>query len=227
MSAMSNQAYLNIWFEDFPEERILERFGEFLATVPFSATKPGFTHLVIRAVDFTENPILEQDLRSVPLDAAGIIEMAKDHLNNDCAYEARADWDLWVYEGDPGRWQHLPQPLGLACHGEVFDDSYWQENGHLEANLGFEHLFTGHAGLLGFRQAGSAKPQSAEEARFLESMEEPENLQMYRDKTRENIRKLFEWVRKIEKALPGTRIRLWSEGEENFEARLEEILAAR
>jgi hypothetical protein len=227
MSAMSNQAYLNVWFKDFPEERILERFGEFLATIPFSATKPGFTHLVIRAVDFTETPILEQDLRSVPHDAAGILEIAKDHLNGDCAYEVRADWDLWVFEGEPGRWQYLPQPVGLACYGEEFDNSYWQENGHLEANLGFEHLFTGHAGLLGFRQAGAATPQSAEEARFFESMERPENLQIYRDKTRENIRKLFAWVRQIEQALPATRIRLWSEGEENFEARLEEILAAR
>jgi len=42
-----------------------------------------------------------------------------------------------------------------------------------------------------------------------------------------NIRKLFEWVRFIEKALPVREVRLWSEGEENFEARLEEILAAR
>lgn len=227
MCAMSNQAYLSIWCKDFSEERILERFGEFLATIPFSAAKPGFTHLVIRAVDFTENPVLEQDLRSVPHDAAGIIDIAKDHLHSDCAYEVRADWDLWVFEGDPERWQRLPQPLGLSCYGEDFDDGYWQENGHLEVNFGFEHLFTGHAGLLGFRQSGKAAPQSPEEARFLASMEQPVNLQMYRDKTRENIRKLFEWVRFIEKALPVKEVRLWSEGEENFEARLEEILAAR
>jgi hypothetical protein len=227
MCAMSNQAYLSIWCKDFPEEQILERFGKFLATVPSSATRPGFTHLVIRAVDFTENPVLEQDLRSVPHDAAGIIEIAKDHLHGDCAYEVRADWDLWVFEGEPERWQRSPQPLGLSCYGEDFGEGYWRENGHLEANLGFEHLFTGHAGLLGFRQSGKATPQSPEEARFLASMEQPANLQMYRDKTRENIRKLFEWVRLIEKALPVKEVRLWSEGEENFEARLEEILAAR
>jgi hypothetical protein len=50
---------------------------------------------------------------------------------------------------------------------------------------------------------------------------------MYQEKTRENIKSLFGWVRKIEDALPITKLRLWSEGEENFEARLEEILAAR
>lgn len=227
MSAMSNQAYLSIWGKEFSEERMLEVLGNFLATVPFSTSRPGFTHLVIRAVDFAETPILEQDMRAVPLDPAGIIEMAKDHLQSDCSLEVRADWDLWVFGGEPGRWQNLPQPLEISCYGEDFADSFWRENGHLEANLGFEHLFTGHAGLLGFRQTSPAAPASPEEARFLASMEQPANLQMYRDKTRENIRKVFEWVRRIEKAVPMERLRPWSEGEENFEARLEEILAAR
>jgi hypothetical protein len=178
-------------------------------------------------VDFAETPVLEQDMRAVPLDPAGIIEMAKDHLHSDCALEVRADSDLWVFEGEPGRWQHLPQPLELSCYGEDFADGFWRENGHLGANLGFEHLFTGHAGLLGFHQSAPALPESPEEARFLASMGQPGNLQMYKDKTRENIRKLFDWVRQIEKGVPVERIRLWSEGEENFEARLEEILAAR
>ena len=66
-----------------------------------------------------------------------------------------------------------------------------------------------------------------EEANFLESMAKPANLQMYQEKTRENIKNLFDWVRRIEDTLPIARLRLWSEGEENFEARLEEILAAR
>jgi hypothetical protein len=58
-------------------------------------------------------------------------------------------------------------------------------------------------------------------------MAKPANLLLYKDKTRENIKALFAWVRRIETALPVRQLRLWSEGEENFEARLEEILAAR
>lgn len=227
MSGMSNQAFLSIWCRDFPEELVLDRFAKFLATVPNSASQPGFTHLVVRAVDFAETPVLEQDMRAFPLDPGGIAEMAKDHMHSDCALEVRADWDLWIFEGGPGRWQNLPQALELSCYAEDFADGFCRQNGHLEADLGFEHLFTGHAGLLGFGQSGKAAPQSPEEARFLASMEQPANLQMYKEKTRENIRKLFDWVRRIEEELPVTRIRLWSEGEENFEARLEEILAAR
>lgn len=224
---MSNQAYLSVWCKDLAEQQILERFDSFLATVPFSATNQGFTYLAIRAVDSSEAPILEQDLRAAPHGTAEVIEIWKDHLHGDCSYEVRAHWDLWVFNGNTAQWKLEPQALEILCHGEDYDEGIWRENGHLEVDLGFEHLFTGHAGLLGIRQSVKACPQSPEEARFLEAMAWPENLQAYQEKTRENICTVLEWARRIEKALPVERIKLWSEGEENFEARLEEILAAR
>lgn len=227
MFAMSNLAYLSIWFREFPEEQILDRFGKFLETVPFPATKPGFTYLTIRAVDASESPVFEQDLRSVPMDPAGIIELAKDHLHSDSAYEVRSHWDLWVWNTESGGWKQEPQPLEVFCYGEDFDEGFWRDNGHIQVNLGFEHLFTGHAHLLGFRHGERSAAESPEEARFLEAMAWPENLERYQEKTRENIRKLLDWNRQIEQALPTERVRLWSEGEENFEARMEEILAVR
>jgi hypothetical protein len=54
-----------------------------------------------------------------------------------------------------------------------------------------------------------------------------ENLKQYHQKTRENIQKLFAWVEAVEHALPVQRSELWSEGEENFEARLDAILGQR
>lgn len=228
MCVMSNQSYLSVWCNGFSEERMIERFRDFLGTVPFSATKPGFSYLTIRAVDPSESPIFEQDLRSVPLDPAGIIELVKDHLHSDCAYEAQAHWDLWSFEpGNGAGWRNEPQAIDLICYGEDYEGGAYEENGHLQASLGFEHFFTGHAGLLGMHRGPVAPAESPEEARFLEAMAWPENLEKYQEKTRENIRHLMDWVRSIEKAIPDGRVRLWSEGEDNFEARLEEILAAR
>jgi hypothetical protein len=224
---MSNQSYLSVWYAGLPEELILERFSAFLATVPFSATKPGFTHLTIRAVSASEIPILEQDLRQMPLDVAGIIEIARDHLNSDCAYEVGCFWDLSIFDAGTGKWKVEPQPLEISCYGQDYDDEFWRQNGHAQINFGFEHFFTGHAGLLGFRRDFRAPAQSPEEARFLEAMAWPEILERYHDETRKNIRKLLDWIRRIENAVPVDHIRLWSEGEENFEARIEEILAAR
>jgi hypothetical protein len=48
----------------------------------------------------------------------------------------------------------------------------------------------------------------------------------YLAKTQENIRRLFGWTRKVERTLPVERVRLWSEGEEDFRERMEAILAA-
>lgn len=227
MPRMANQSYLSVWCKDFPEELLLERFGAFLRTVPFSATRPGFNYLTIRAVDASESPILEQDLRSMPLDAAGIIEIAAEQLHSDCSYEVSCYWDLSIFDAANGKSKIEPKALDLFCRGEDYDNALWREDGHLEVSLGFEHLFTGHAGMLGIRPGVKAPPEGPEEARFLEAMAWPENLETYQQKTRENIRKLLDWVRRIEKALPVERVRLWSEGEENFQARLEEIVAAR
>jgi hypothetical protein len=58
-------------------------------------------------------------------------------------------------------------------------------------------------------------------------MSQPQNLREYQLKTRENIQKLMGWMGAVEEALPVERFRLWSEGEENFEARIDEILAVR
>ena len=227
MLVMSNQSYLSVWYSDLPEESILDRFAAFLSTVPFSDAMPGFTRLTVHAVSAAETPILEQDFRRVPLDVAGIMEIARDHLNSDSAYDVSCYWELSVFDAASGKWKAEPQVLEISCYGEDYDDEFWRENGHVQVNFGFEHLFTGHAGVLGFRHDSRVPAESPEEARFLEAMAWPENLERYHEETRKNIRKLLDWIRRIEKAVPVERVRLWSEGEENFEARIEEILAAR
>ena len=224
---MSNHAYASFWCKDYSAATMLERFGRFLETVPFSASDPGFTQLLIRAVSPAEVPLVEHDLRSVPLSAAEIIALAQEHLHPDCVYETRAHWDLWTYEPTSGRWQMRQQPLDIYCCGEDYDDGAWRESGHLQAEIGFEHLFTGHAGLLGARAPRVPTAQHPVEQAFLERMIRPENFSEYHEKTRENIRALLHWMTKIEAAVPIERSRLWSEGEENFEARMEEILAVR
>ncbi len=227
MLAMANRAYLSIWSKGFNLAPMLEQFRRLLETVPFSSERPGFTALVIRAVDPTETSLVEHDLRSHPLDAAGVIELAQEYPDADTAYEVQTDWELWVYDIQESLWLLRPQRLEIICHGEEYDSAAYLEAGHFQAEIGFEHLFTGHAALLGPGAAAVAAPQHPIEAAFLATMSRPENLREYHQKTRENIRKLMDWLRAIEDALPVARSRLWSEGEENFEARLDEILAVR
>jgi len=224
---MANHAYASVWTRNFSAESMLGRFEALLDTVPFSAAKPGFTQLLIGAVGPDEMPLVERDLRAHPLTAAELVEMAREHVNPDCCYEATTHWDLWVYDLDAASWQQQPQRLEIACFGEEHDGGIFHEAGHFQADLGFEHLFTGHAGLLGFQGRRAAPPQHPAEEDFLNRMSKAENRQEYQEKTRENIRLLLDWTWKITAAIPLERYRLWSEGEENFEARLDEIVAAR
>lgn len=203
---------------------MLELFERFLATVPSSAKFPGFYALTIRAVDSAETPIAEHDLRQRPATAGELIEVCREHPGEDMLYEAAAYWDLWAFEG--GSWGDAPQRITLACCGEAYDDGTFAEDGHFELDAGLEHLFTGHAGLLN-RGTASEAPQHPDEASFLRYMAEPAHLREYGEKTRENIARLLRCINQVKTALPVERFALWSEGEENFEARLDDILAAR
>lgn len=223
---MANRAYLSVWSRGFTEATMLEQFEQLLRTVPFSGEQPAFAGLTIRAVDPTQSSLVEYDLRGSSLGATELIAMARGHVHFDSVYEVQTRWDLWMYDIGSGRWQVEPQPLEITCHGEEYDNGAYAEAGHFQAEICFEHLFTGHAGLLSERRDGGA-PEHPAEAEFLAAMARPEKLREYHQKTRENIQKLMGWIQAVERALPVDRYRLWSEGEENFEARLDEILAVR
>jgi hypothetical protein len=224
MHRMPNRTFVGFWTGDHSEAMMLDRFQRFLESVPLSTEKPGFAGLVIRAVSPAETPLMEHDLRGVAVEAADVIALALAHRNADTSFEVEASWDLWERDLDTGRWLRGPHPLLLTCYGEAYDDGVAAESGHFLADVGFEHLFTGHGGLLGSHGSRSA-PADPIEAEFLALMTHEEHLHEYYQKTRENIQQLLNWIGAVERALPIERYQLWSEGEENLEARLDEILA--
>jgi len=224
---MPNRAYASVWIRNFDETNMHSHFEHFLATVPLADEPPGFTELVIRAVDSTETPLEEYDLRALVFTPAEITELARGHHSADVSLEVAARWNLWIRDMESVSWKKKPEQLTLFCFGPDYDRGIFAESGHLMADIGLEHMFTGHAGLLTPGSARVAQPEHPDEARFLMWMSQPQNLREYQEKTRENVQRLMGWMRAAEEALPVERIRLWSEGEENFEARLDEILAVR
>lgn len=224
---MANHAYAGVWTKGFSEATLLRQFESLLGTAPFSSTRPGFIWLVARAVDAAETPLLDEDLRTAPLSAADVVELAREHVGADCALEVTTQWDLWTFDVASTLWVEQPERLVLLCRGLEYDDGAWEYDGHFQADMGFEHLFTGHAGLLGFDGRAVAPPQDPVEEMFLQLMSSAENRREYQEKTCENIRRLQDWLRRVSAALPVERMALWSEGEENFEARMDEIVAVR
>ncbi len=226
---MANHAYLRVWTRDFSLETMLAQLARFLTTAPLSAAKNAFDELIVQAVDPTETPVADWDLRPLNTGPAEVAALAVQHLNADTAYFVSAKWDLWEFDIDSLKWQHNPQPLELSCHGPDYDGGIAASEGHFMADLGFEHFFTGHGGLLAPGKASNPFPASDHpmEHTFRQWMAVSNNLREYHAKTRENIQQLFNWVESVERALPVERSELSSEGEENFEARLDAIMAQR
>jgi len=226
---VANRAYLRVRCREVNPETLPRILQAFLETVPFSRTRPGFTQLVLRAVETAEPPLIERDLRAAPYEPADVMEALGTSLEPDSSVELEAWWDLWHFDMASGQWTEEPQRLELLCYAPEFENEIWRDAGHLSADLGFEHLFTGHAGLLRNGGAAPGAPQDPAEARFLMRMSQPEALREYAARTRENIHRLQAWVQRIAEALQlvlQCGIALGSEGEEDFEARLDAIEAA-
>jgi hypothetical protein len=221
---MANHTYATFWVRERAAETLLNRFERFLETFPLSSVWREFTGFVIRAVSSSEVPLVEHDLSGTMAAASDVIALAREHDSPDCSYEVEAYWDVWQRNLETGAWEKKPERVLLICNGSDYDDGAAKESGDFLADVGLEHLFTGHAGLLGAYGARSA-PSDPVEAEFLAWMTDEQHLREYHEKTRANIQLLLNWVDSVEKALPLERHLLSSEGEENLEARLDEILA--
>jgi len=226
---MANRAYLRIWTRDFSAATMITVFARFLTTAPLSASQTTFTELHVQPVDSTETAVAQWDLRDQGYGPPEVAALAAQHLNADTAYIVGANWDVWLFDMETMKWREEPQPLTLTCHGPLYDDGVASSAGHFAADLGFEHYFTGHGGLLAPAAASNPFGSSDHplEHTFRQWMSASGNLKEYHAKTRENIQQLFNWVEAIEAALPVERSELSSEGEENFESRLDAILARR
>jgi len=220
---MANHAYAGFWVRERSPQALLGQFQRLLGTFPLSSVSRQFTNLIVRAVNPSESPLAEHGTMASVSD---VIALSAEHESPDCSYEVQAYWDMWQRNLETGVWQKGPERVLLFCNGPEYDEGVAKESGDFVTDLGFEHFFTGHAGILGSHGARSA-PADPVEAEFLSWMTHEEHLHEYYEKTRANIQMVLNWVRDVEKELPLERYHLWSEGEENLEARLDEILAVR
>ena len=222
---MANRAYLRVWTRDFSRDTMIAQFARFLTAAPLSPAQPAFKELIVQPIDPSETPLAEWDLREQGYGPAEVAALTAQHVNTDSAYIAAASWDLWSFDSQAMEWTQNPEPLTLICNGPEYDGGIAASEGHFLADLGFEHFFTGHAGLLAPGAAANPFASSDEPAErtFRQWMTVPANLKEYHAKTRDNIQLLFNWIDSIGQALPVERSELSSEGEENFEARLDAI----
>ncbi len=157
----------------------------------FSVAQPGITNLALHPVSWNEPTILERRFRpGVSPEEAVLI--ASDLLHEDYAYMFEGFWDLWVVAED-GEWTLRPSPVKFLVHGVEFDEGVYQQEGHIEVDLGLDSPFL-----------QEDVPLTVEAAA----------------RVRANVQRLVEFTGKVEKNSGANARLLWSESEQNFAQRL-------
>jgi hypothetical protein len=189
---MPDPLYLSLWFSSFDVEEMLPRALAVMQQFPFSVVQPGISYVALHPVSWDEATVLEQRFRPgiAPADA---VQIASDLLHEDYAYLFEAFWDLWMLAEGGKQWGPQPSGVKFLVHGLEFDDGAYQQDGHIEVDLGLDTPFL-HEGV---------QLTNEDEARV-----------------RANVQKLVEFTTKAQQSSGASGRLLWSDSEENFAQRL-------
>lgn len=138
---MADAIYLSLWFPSFSTPEMLPRALALMKQFPFSESRPGIGYVGVHAVSFNE-PVIFQETFDFRADPGHAVHIAAEFLHDDNAFEFEALWDLWVpTDDDDPRWIARPQPVTFLVHGLRFDDGLYQQNGHIQLDLGLDTPF--------------------------------------------------------------------------------------
>jgi hypothetical protein len=196
---MADQLYLSIWFPSFREQEMLPRLLSVVKQFPFSEQKGGIGSLTVRSIGW-DQPIIFQQTFDYRADPERVLAMAAEFLHEDNAYEVEAMWDLWVpvQEGDLDEtWVMQPQTVKFIAFGPKFEESTYQQNGHVQVDFGLDTPFL------------------YEEIEFSEVVER---------RVKANVHKLVSFTTAVEQNCGISGRVLWSESEDNLAQKLIERL---
>jgi hypothetical protein len=189
---MPDPLYLSLWFPSFDLEEMLPRVLAVMQQFPFSLEQPGISYVALHPVSWDEATILEQRFHP-GIAPAEAVQIASDLLHEDYAYLFEAFWDLWILAEDGKTWALQPSRVNFLVHGLEFDDGVYQQDGHIQLDLGLDTPFL-HKGV---------RLNSEAEARV-----------------RANVQKLVDFATKAQQNSGATGRLLWSDSDENFAQKL-------
>ena len=196
---MADRLYLSIWFPSFSTPEMTPRILSVIKQFPFSSQRGGIGYLAVHSISW-EEPIVFQQTFDYRADPERVLALASEFLNEDNAYELEAMWDLWVpiQEGElDTTWQLQPQKATFFGFGQQFEESTYQQNGHVQVDFGLDTPFL------------------FEEEEFTPAVEQ---------RIRANVQKLVSFTTVVEKNCGISGRVLWSESEDNLAQKLIERL---
>ena len=189
---MSDPVYLSLWFSDFSAPEMLPHAFGVLQQFPFSAQRPGITYFALHPVSWNEATVLERRFPA-GIDPGQATLIAAELVHDDYAYVFEAHWDLWTPDLTNEKWLLEPATVTFIVQGDEFDEGAYRQTGHIEIDFGLDSFFL--------------QPET--------SLSE-----QTRAKIRDNVAKLVEFSKKVEKNSGTSSRLLWSESEESLAQKL-------
>jgi hypothetical protein len=201
---MADQLYLSLWFPNFrfaslPEKLVgvLQQFGKVSGNYRISVSSAI-------PLGWNESPVFQRifvlDDRSEPSDeslAQNAVAEATEQLHEDSAYEFEVKWQLWqpvdAGEGLDATWKLEVATVKITGFGPEFDDSTFEQNGHIRVDFGLDTPFV---------------------------QEESELDEDGRKRLQQNIEKLLAFVLSVEKHCGISSRLLWTESGEPLAEKL-------
>jgi hypothetical protein len=189
---VSDPIYLSLWFSDFSGPEMLPHAFSVLQHFPFSAQRPGVSYFALHPVSWNEATVLERRFPA-GIDPGEAALIAAELVHEDYAYVFEAYWDLWIPDASNEKWVLEAAIVKFIVQGEEFDDGAYQHTGHIQVDFGPDSYFL-----------------------------QPETplSQQTRTKIRENVAKLVEFSKNVEKNSGAKARLLWSESEESLAQKL-------
>ena len=133
-----DRLFLSCWLRranapSFDREKLLRQFARMLELFPFSRLAPLGPELRVYAIEYAEPPQFERDFpvfQDLGETIADVLAAAREFMQEDCACEIDAAWDLWQFDRD---WQLAPASVTLMCFGPEFDN---EAGDHLRIEFG-------------------------------------------------------------------------------------------
>jgi len=155
---MSDQLYLSLWFPNFRLESLPSALIGVMRQFAVIAKdgKPGSEFGRVAAattypIDWTESPTYQRiyvldDRAEKTADTEGsIIESAvaeaTEQLHDDTAYEFEMHWMLWLPDSAGAldtTWRLEPAKVRITGFGPEFDQSSYDQNGHIRIDFGLD-----------------------------------------------------------------------------------------
>ncbi len=106
---------------------------------PFSAQRTGISYFSVHPVSWSEPTVMERRFRP-GLDPEQAVMIAGEFLHADYAYVFEAHWELWSPD-ETGEMLLVPRQVRFVAHGVQFDDSAFQQAGHVQVDFGLDTPF--------------------------------------------------------------------------------------